>query len=256
MRGACCRALTGTHGLAGLAHPWSIAPARPAIASPAWVPPSSILTVRSRPRDGAGLLGFRWCGYPADAHAASALQEARPVPPTSGSAGQADRLRALLFAEPQVLISWAAATTVRKSARHFASESRMPGSIRRSASLLDLAAAGAGAADGSRKSTRCARPARVSCLISPHPMDTRSRPWPRHRRKHCADSRTQWIRPGLAERTSGTRRAGRNRDAARFVAQRLADVGQRAKGGLCYANAAYARATDAVSAADAIDAQP
>jgi len=80
--------------------------------------PSSSNVRKSRPRDGAGAARlFGGGGYPADAHARPRCKKRARLRSDIGDLQvQADRLRALLFAEPQVLISWAAGDNRRKSA--------------------------------------------------------------------------------------------------------------------------------------------
>jgi len=80
---------------------------------------------------------------------------------------QADRLRALLFAEPQILISWLRATIVRKSARHLArdgadSSHYQPQRILAFGTWLPPEPA---LQNGSRGRRRCATPVRVFCSI-------------------------------------------------------------------------------------------
>ena len=147
---------------------------------------------------------------------------------------QADRLRALLFAEPQILIAWAAGDNrpqisgdtsllISQDAEFAAAHPR----------LWNLAAAGTGAADG--PCGRCAaRGRRRLSAQSLHLDRPRHRSdGPRHRRaSHCADSRTRRIAPGTRRIQSPLQdAAGRNRTAARLRRRgALADLGQERRG--------------------------
>ncbi len=99
-------------------------------------------------------------------------------------------------------------------------------------------------------STRCARPARAFCCnlttSNGHAIEADG---PRHRRRgHCADSRTLRIAAGTGRKPiCATRRCWRRpKCCAAFAATSPWPIwAKSAKGGLAYANAAYARATEA-----------
>ena len=173
---------------------------------------------------------------------------------------QADRFRALLFAEPQILISWAAGDNRPQITGDISL--LMPQELAAAAPprLRNLAAAGTGAADGpcGRRAARGRR--RFSAQSDDLERTLDRGHGPRHRRPgHCTDSRTRRLAPGTGRNEPALQGAvGGNRDAARLRRRgALADLGQeRAKGELRYANAAYARATEATSVADAIASQP
>ena len=110
---------------------------------------------------------------------------------------QADRFRALLFAEPQILISWAAGDNRPEITGDISLLMPQDSHAAAPARLRNLAAAGTGAADGPRGR----RAARGRRRFSAQPVDlerTLDRSHgPRHRRPgHCTDSRTRRRAPG------------------------------------------------------------
>ena len=103
----------------------------------------------------------------------------------------------------------------------------------------------------------CARPARASCSISPPRTDTPSRPWaaPSAARPSCGFANSAGCAANWPKPTSGIKALLEETEMLRgFAAAAPWPIwARRAKGGLSYANAAYARATEAASVADAID---
>ena len=187
----------------------------------------------------------------------AANSEARLRADIQGLQSEADRFRALLFAEPQILISWAAGDNRPQISGD--TSLLLPPDCPAAAhsGVRNLAAAGTGAADGPC-GRRLARGRRRFSAQSHHLQWTRHRSHgPRHRRpSHCADSRTRADCAGNSPKpTSGTRRCMEETELLRgFAAAAPWPIWtKRAKGGLGYANTAYARATEAVSVADAID---
>ena len=172
---------------------------------------------------------------------------------------QADRLRALLFAEPQILIAWAAGDNrPADQRRHLASD--LAGRAVQFAAahprLWNLAAAGTGAADGpcGRRAARGRRRLSAQSLHLERPRHRSD--GPRHRRpSHCADSRTRRACAGNSPNPiSATGRCWRRPRLLRdFAAAAPWPIwAKSAEGNLRYANAAYVRATEGASVADAI----